>query len=148
MFRNAFHAPTIASNLISIGLLDKLGWTARIGQSQITFHEPNGQEIFGGKLVDGLYLLEGSFVGDGATALTACSLTHIGQAVELLDRLKIENGEKLQCEDCTIANHKRRPFDGDPDVETEPLERVCLDIFGPSHVPSVGGNYYAMVLVD
>ncbi|KAJ3711225.1 hypothetical protein C8R42DRAFT_541211, partial [Lentinula raphanica] len=72
----------------------------------------------------------------------------IAKASNLVDGLEMTDGEVLKCEDCTLANQKRRPFDGEGGKEVDPLERVYLDIFGPSRVPSVGGNRYAMVVVD
>ncbi|KAJ3833074.1 hypothetical protein F5878DRAFT_665978 [Lentinula raphanica] len=74
-FRNALHAPTIASNLVSISVLDSLGWTMSVGKGHMIFNNPAGKEVFTGRLVDGLYLMEGSFVGSNPTALTARSLT-------------------------------------------------------------------------
>ncbi|KAJ3995091.1 hypothetical protein F5050DRAFT_1554689, partial [Lentinula boryana] len=75
-------------------------------------------------------------------------LTRINKATVLVNGLGIKPGDLKKCEDCTLANHKRHPFDAESNVENEPLERVYIDIFGPTRVTSVGGNSYAMVLVD
>ncbi|KAJ3991592.1 hypothetical protein F5050DRAFT_1557913, partial [Lentinula boryana] len=65
-----------------------------------------------------------------------------------VDGMEVTKDNPLRCEDCILANQKRRPFDGNPGGETNPLERVYVDIFGPTRVPSVGGSTYAMVIVD
>ncbi|KAJ3963849.1 hypothetical protein EV361DRAFT_812981, partial [Lentinula raphanica] len=114
----------------------------------------------------GLYLVEGSFTTPIPTALAAKSLDHPGDnrlwhrrfahagmnritsAAKIVKGLTITNHEPDTCEDCILANHRRRPFDGEPGNETNPLERVYLDIFGPTRVKSVGGAAYAMILVD
>ncbi|KAF9255950.1 hypothetical protein L218DRAFT_1081578 [Marasmius fiardii PR-910] len=58
-FRNTLHAPSIASNLVSVGILDLLGWKMTIGGSQILFYEPKGNKVFGGTLNNGLYAING-----------------------------------------------------------------------------------------
>ncbi|KAJ3768028.1 hypothetical protein FB446DRAFT_707332 [Lentinula raphanica] len=128
-FQNVFHAPSIASNLISIGLLDKLGWTAKIALTARSMSSPADKNLWHCRF--------------GHTGVS-----RIGKAIDLLDGLDIRLGDILKCEDCTVANHKKCPFDGGSDVKKEPLERVYLDIFGLSQIASVGGNFYAMVLVD
>ncbi|KAJ3835369.1 hypothetical protein F5878DRAFT_692914 [Lentinula raphanica] len=77
-FHNALHAPSITSSLISLSILDGLGWTMSIGQGQIIFREPGGCDVFSGRLVDGLYLVEDSFKGKYPEALTARSLQLLG----------------------------------------------------------------------
>ncbi|KAJ3835368.1 hypothetical protein F5878DRAFT_492939, partial [Lentinula raphanica] len=75
-------------------------------------------------------------------------ITRINRAVNLVTGLEFKDSDIQKCEDCTIANHKRRPFDAEQDVEEDPLERVYVDIFGPTRVSSIGGNLYAMVVID
>ncbi|KAJ3978547.1 hypothetical protein F5890DRAFT_1422524, partial [Lentinula detonsa] len=99
-------------------------------------------------------------MGNFPTALTARSLqspadnnlwhrrfghagfTRINKATNLVNGLRIKPGDTKKCEDCTIANHKQRPFNAEKNVENNPLERVYIDIFGPTRVESVRGNYY------
>ena len=41
-----------------------------------------------------------------------------------------------------------RPFDGTTERELLPLDLVSFDLWGLSHVQSVGGKVYLMILVD
>ncbi|KAJ3759254.1 hypothetical protein EV360DRAFT_82285 [Lentinula raphanica] len=43
-FHNALHAPSITSNLISLSVLDGLGWTMDVGRGCIVFKEPGGKK--------------------------------------------------------------------------------------------------------
>lgn len=67
--------------------------------------------------------------------------------VDGLDVTTMQKGPGM-CEDCIMGKHARRPFDGGEQREKEVLERVYIDLWGPSRVQSTGGKSYMMQLVD
>ena len=166
-FRDALHAPDITANLLSIGKMDLAGWSAIFGKGCVRFFNKEEVEVFRGTLRNGLYLVHGSFSTRVPTALTARSLksptgldtwhrrfAHFGasrvkDAAKLVDGLVIvEEKSAGQCEDCILANMKRRPFDDEVTPEVTPLRRTNIDIWGPSRVASIGGALYAMKFHD
>ena len=53
-----------------------------------------------------------------------------------------------RCEDCIFGKHVTHPFNEKGYRETEILERIHIDIWGPSPTQSAGGAQYFMMLVD
>src|ERR1700735_1967531 len=47
-----------------------------------------------------------------------------------------------------MGKQTRRPFDGNSHPAGEVLERVHIDLWGPSRVASTGGKRYMMEIVD
>ena len=165
-FTNALHAPDVTANLISIGRMDLAGWEVIFGKQKARFFMEK-QEVFGGVLKDGLYLVGGSIVSNIPTILTARSLkspadlalwhrrfahfgtTRISEASRLVDGLVITNKETLgKCEDCIIGNQKRRAYDEKVEAETEVLRLTNIDLWRPARVPSAGGALYGMKFHD
>ena len=67
----------------------------------------------------------------------------------LVDGLKISNVSiRGKCEDCILGRQTRRPFDGVTDKNLAPLDLVAFNLWGPSHVQSVGGKSYMIIIVD
>ncbi|KII84467.1 hypothetical protein PLICRDRAFT_79272, partial [Plicaturopsis crispa FD-325 SS-3] len=57
-------------------------------------------------------------------------------------------GGQGQCEDCIFGKQARRPFDEVVEPETEVLEWVHIDLWGPSQVMSKSGKQYMMTISD
>ena len=53
-----------------------------------------------------------------------------------------------KCEDCIFGKHSAHPFNDNGYRETETLERIHVDIWGPSPTQSAGGAHYFMLLMD
>ncbi|KAJ3925323.1 MAG: hypothetical protein NXY57DRAFT_882401, partial [Lentinula lateritia] len=67
----------------------------------------------------------------------------------LVDGLVITNNTVSGlCEDCVYGKITRRPFDDVVVPETEPLERVSLDLWGRASVRSRGGAWYMLLCAD
>lgn len=67
----------------------------------------------------------------------------------LVDGLNITSKDVHgMCEDCLYGKAVRRPFDEVLTHETEVLERVHMDLFGPARTPSRGGATYLMLCTD
>jgi len=125
--------------------------------SKSTFHQQNGCSWLERYVWrrESSFLIHGSFTTSIPTALTARSLKsptnvetwhrrlgHFGidrirEASKLVDGLEIVKAESVgQCEDCILANLKRRAFDDDAVSETVTLRLTNIDIWGPSRVAS------------
>jgi len=64
-----------------------------------------------------------------------------------LSKLKFEKDHV--CEACQKRKQTKRSFKLKNIVFTsKPLELLHIDLFGPSRTMSLGGNYYALVVVD
>jgi len=76
-------------------------------------------------------------------------LNHLNrkQLVEGLPKLKFEK-DRI-CEACQKGKQTKVSFKPKKYISTErPLELLRMDLFGPSRTMSLGGNYYALVIVD
>src|SRR6266508_5781639 len=75
--------------------------------------------------------------------LAHCSSSTIQEIAKgnLVNGLKV-SGNTLwgKCEDCILRHQTRQPFDGESEKVLDPLELVSFDLWGPSHVQSVGGK--------
>jgi hypothetical protein len=76
-------------------------------------------------------------------------IEHMGheQVVKGMEVTTYKKGQGL-CEDCVMGKHIRRPFDDNPTRETDVLERVYIDLWGPARTRSNGGKLYMMQAVD
>jgi len=64
-----------------------------------------------------------------------------------LPKLKFEKYHL--CEACQMGEQTKHSFKLKNIISTsKPLELLHMDLFGPSRTMSLGGNYYALVVVD
>ncbi|KAF5327948.1 hypothetical protein D9758_016775 [Tetrapyrgos nigripes] len=163
LFRNAFHAPSISNNLLSTGTLDKLGWTARLGNGRMIFKDTSGKERFEAILKTGVYVMDATLVVNDSKAALATQLPpdirflhrasghimpeRIEMAAKLVDGIPNVTGARKKmgtCEDCRRAHTDKQPHPDSVEVVNEANFRWYLDIWGPAQVVSVGGNLYAL----
>ena len=156
MFKHAVHTPDLIANLISISKLDEVNCWALFGGGGVTFydlHEGQKQTLMKGTGRNGMYLLSVEPQTPTSPALIAHSLTkptnlevwhwhfgHVGtrSIVDiakrgLFDGLDIMGNVELEgkCEDCIYGKQMACPYDGVIEPETEVLERVYTDLWGP-----------------
>jgi hypothetical protein len=69
---------------------------------------------------------------------------------DLVDGIEVAGPTELRasCEDCIYGTHTTHPFSNSTVSETEPLEWVHIDIWGPAMTQSAGGAKYFMLIVD
>jgi len=53
-----------------------------------------------------------------------------------------------RCKDCIFGKHSTHPFNDNGYQETEILERIHVNIWGPSLTQSAGRAHYFMLLID
>lgn len=170
VFKNALHAPDLASNLISINKFDKAGFNVIFGGGQVRFQDPSGREVLCGKGTGGMYLLGTLADAECTAAMVArsqmkpttlevwhrrfghASVKTIKNALakDLVDGLVIKGELNVSgvCEDCVYGKHASRPYDAEVVPEGAANECVHIDLWGPSSVSSLGGAVYMMVAVD
>jgi len=68
----------------------------------------------------------------------------------LVDGLEVTGSTELKAlyEDCIYGTHTTYPFHNSTATETDPLERIYIDIWGPASTLSAGGSKYFMLIVD
>ena len=166
-YTRALHTPTLNTNLISVGALDKAGLTVTFGQGKGIARKANGTVVLAGTNVDGMYLLEPINTPHQSLAMKSLSnsvpleqwhrrLTHCSPSTieemargNLVDGLHISTNTLTgKCEDCILGRQTRRPFDTETDKNLKPLELVSFDLWGPSRVQSIGGKIFLMIIVD
>jgi GAG-pre-integrase domain/Integrase core domain len=69
------------------------------------------------------------------------------QVVKGMDVTTYQKGQGC-CEDCIMGKQTRQPFDNNLARETEVLERVYVDLWGPARTQSNGEKQYMMQAVD
>jgi len=53
------------------------------------------------------------------------------------------------CDACKKGKQVKTSFKSKQLVSTSnPLELIHMDLFGPSRTRNIGGNYYALILID
>ena len=57
-------------------------------------------------------------------------------------------GELSFCEECILGKYTRNNFKKSIHKTTEILQYIHSDLWGPSQVPSLGGNKYFMTMID
>ena len=167
-YTRALHAPTLNANLVSISALDRAGLTITFANNQGVARKTDGTVVLAGRGVKGMYLLE--TVNDGSHTPIAMSslsrpvsleqwhrrMAHCSpltikdmSTTNLVDGLILSdttiNGK---CEDCIMGRQARRPFDGESEKASKPLDLVSFDLWGPSRTKSSGGKIYLMIIVD
>jgi len=158
----------LRSNLISVAKLSKKGATVHFDKDKATVKVPNGINIMSATRYDQLYTVK--LENSQPTILVTQSknkavdfgtwhhqLAHTGAGViremiahNLVDGLNV-TGELLIngiCEDCVFGKHTAHPYHTNPVREREVLERVHIDIWGPTSIKSVGGANYFMTITD
>jgi len=68
----------------------------------------------------------------------------------LVDGLSISGELTMggRCEDCIFGKHTAHPYNDVGHCKTEVLERIHIDIWGPSQMQSAGGVSYFMLFMD
>ncbi len=167
-FTNALHTPDFAANLISISRFDTSGFNINFGGGHARFVDPGGNEALSVKLINGMYVFKDSrpdnvampaHSHEKATTIEQWHrrFCHFGNRTikemstkDLVDGLDIKPDKEAlgSCEDCIFGKQSSRPYDEIVTPETELLERVHMDLWGPARVKSNGGAVYALFLTD
>jgi hypothetical protein len=158
----------LKNNLLSISQFCDNGFTVSFNTQCCIIQHNNVKDImFKGLRVDNVYVLDLDDVSlSGVKCLMAKNedswlwhrrLSHVH--FDLLNKIvskdlviglqKIKFEKDKLCDACQKGKQTRVSFKPKNIVSTsKPLELLHLDLFGPSRIRSLGGNYYRFVIVD
>ncbi|KAH9762165.1 hypothetical protein KPL70_000710 [Citrus sinensis] len=156
------HAPRLKRNLISLGMLDGMGYSFKSENCGLKIM--NGTEIvMKGVKKNGLYVLEGSSVPGTAampvvsdvnrTMLWHLRLGHMSiRGMQELSKQGLLCGDNIDeldfCENCIFGKAHRSKFTKGMHVSKQPLDYVQAYLWGPTQVPSLSGGRYFMSVID
>ncbi|KAH9650014.1 hypothetical protein KPL70_026198 [Citrus sinensis] len=156
------HVPDLKRNLISLGMLDQVCYSARLEHGKIEIH--NGATlVIKGSRKNGVYVLDGEVVtGESsvstkvnmdATRLWHLRLGHMSiKGLKELAKQGVLGSDKIEelvfCEDCVLGKSTRASFKRSQHKTMDILEYIHSNLWGPSQVPSMGGNRFFMSIID
>ncbi|KAK9185556.1 hypothetical protein WN943_025912 [Citrus x changshan-huyou] len=156
------HAPRLKRNLISLGMLDGMGYSFKSENSGLKIMKGT-EMVMKGVKKNGLYVLEGSSV-PGSVAMPVVSDVNITMLWHLrLGHMSIRGMQELSkqgllcgdnideldfCENCIFGKAHRSKFTKGIHVSKQPLDYVHADLWGPAQVPSLSGGRYFMSVID
>ena len=167
-FENALYTPELWSNLISVSKLGEKGAKVYFDKQGAQIKAADGMIVMKAKRLGQLYEVEVEkqnptiYVTQTKRRSVLFNtwhrrLGHIGAETvhemvnkNLVDGLNI-SGEltmRGRCEDCIFGKHSTHPSNDKGYRETNVLERIHIDIWGPAQIQSAGGASYFMLLMD
>jgi len=168
---DALHTPQLRSNLILVSKLVGKGMTVAFEGETARVKRPDGVTILVVVKRGGLYIVAADNVVNGTSEVNTFQtkrkamtfeiwhrrLGHAGAKTimgiinsGLVDGLEVIGPTELKalCEDCIYGTHTMHPFHDSTATETNPLECVYIDIWGPASILLAGGSKYFMLIVD
>lgn len=162
LINNIRYVPELKRNLISLGVLDQLGYTFKANNGNLTVSK-GALILMRGVRSNGLYVLSaktivGSLDISEAQNLSQPNIWHLRLAhisekglYELNKQGLLKSLQHTSvglCEDCLRGKATRVRFQKGLHVSKEPLDYVHSDLWGPSSITSNGGARYFMTLID
>ena len=162
---NCYHVPSISRNIISVSVLDNMGYHFEISNGLLSF-SLNGI-LFGiARLYNGLYVLDlnnkdilnietkkAKHSDQNQTYLWHCRLCHVNKTrIAKLQRDGVLAPFDFQsfevCESCLLGKMTKSPFTGQSERATELLGIIHSDVCGPLTVEARGGYSYFITFTD
>ncbi|RVW35322.1 Retrovirus-related Pol polyprotein from transposon TNT 1-94 [Vitis vinifera] len=166
---NAWYVPGLRKNLISVGTLDKNGYTFS-GSGGVLRVSKGALVVMKGRLQHGIYTLMGSSVlgtaavsssmaidsvekKDNCTELWHRRLGHMSEkGLSILSKQGLisgaETGKLKFCETCVMGKQRRVKFSMGSHTTNGVLEYIHSDLWGPSPVESYSGCRYYVTFID
>jgi hypothetical protein len=167
LLADSLHTPNLRSNLISVSKLVSRGARVSFEGNVAVVRDSGGTMVFKVMRHDGLYVVD---VVDETMAYSVQTgrkavpyeiwhrrLGHIPVNViakisetGLVNGLDTSGEPKLKaiCEDCLFGKHATHPFNHTVQRETNVLDCIYVDIWGPASVQSASGAKYFMLCMD
>jgi len=168
---DALHISQLRSNLISVSKLVEKGMTVAFEGETARVKRPDGVTVLVAVKRGGLYIVVADNVVNGTSKVNTFQtkrkamtfevwhrkLGHAGAKTitgminsGLVDGLEVIGPTELKalCENCIYGTYTTHPFHNSTATETDPLECVYIDIWGPASTLSAGGSKYFMLIVD
>ncbi|KAH9671115.1 hypothetical protein KPL70_017228 [Citrus sinensis] len=133
---NVRHVPDLKRNLISLGMLDKMGCLVKLESGTLKVMK-GSMVLMKGSLSNGLYVLQGHMSERGLRELSK-------QGVLGKDKI-----ETLRfCEECVLGKSSKVKFSTRVHNSKGTLDYIHADLWGPTQTASLGGARYFMSLID
>ena len=168
---DVLHTPQLRSNLISVSKLVGKGMTVAFEGETARVKRSDGVTILVVVKRGGLYIVAADNVVNGTSEVNTFQTKRKAMNFEvwhrrlgyagaktimgminsgLVDSLEVTGLTELKalCEDCIYGTHTMHPFHNSTATETNPLEHVYIDIWGPTSTLSASGLKYFMLIVD
>ncbi|KAH9657209.1 hypothetical protein KPL70_022963 [Citrus sinensis] len=158
---NVRHIPDLKRDLISLGMLDKIGCVIKLESGTLKVLK-GSMVLMKGNLDNGLYVLQGFVVtGDvgvsnqnlNKTLLWHFRLGHMSErGLRELSKQGVLGEDKIEplefCEECVLGKSSRVKFSTGAHVSRGTLEYIHADLWGPAQTASLGGAQYFLSLID
>lgn len=155
------YVPELKKNLISVGVLDDLGYKTEAFMAKMKVTSGSLIVIRGDKIANNLYRLIGDTLLGGVAAVSEEDTTrlwhmrlgHMSQkGLEVLSKRDLLGSIKVSklefCEDCVFGKQHRLSFSTGVHKTRGLLDYIHSDVWGPSRVPSKGGARYFVTFID
>ncbi|GKA21706.1 retrovirus-related pol polyprotein from transposon TNT 1-94 [Tanacetum coccineum] len=163
MLENVRYIPELKRNLISLGTLDREGYTVKLHNGRVKVIKGSLMVLSGTIMENCVYSLDGwaesGEVSVGIQEKESLAqvwhkrLSHIGEAglheLERRDMLGKKGLGKLEfCENCVLGKSTRVSFGRGQHKTEGVVDYVHADLWGPSRVESMSGCRYFFSIVD
>lgn len=166
---DVLHTPHLRSNLVSVSKLVSKGMSVGFDGEMARVKKSGNTTVLTAVKKSGLYVVvttdssrPEAHISQSKRQAVAFDIWHrrLGHAGadtikrmikgNLVDGVEVVGPTEMKalCEDCIYGTHTTHPFPDSSSTETEALQRVYIDIWGPSPVQSAGGSKYFMLIVD
>lgn len=158
--------PEVTANLLSVSQITASGNSVKFSVDKCEIHNSKGELLVTASCVNGLYKLDGFRGGSNGIALATMSaddsmelwhrrLGHLN--AKSLDMMRkgavkgmsfVGSSQNIDCVACCKGKQAKEPFKHKGSRAKCLLERIHGDLAGKMECASIGGNRYALVLVD
>ena len=163
VLNNVRYIPELKRNLISLGTLEKEGYTVKLQSGKIKVINGSRVILSGTRRDNCVYSLDGHAVAgelnasveekDSLAQVWHKRLGHISEAgLQVLEKQELFGKKSLGkldfCENCVLGKSHRVSFGVGRHTTQGVIDYVHSDLWGPSQVESLGGKRYFLSIVD
>ncbi|KAK8934594.1 hypothetical protein KSP39_PZI014788 [Platanthera zijinensis] len=167
LIKEVHFVPSLSQNLLSVGQLMRRGHSVVFNDNTCSIYQAGTNSLIGTAKLNSSNIFSLELQPYKSTIL-ACtqdtksvqlwhhrlghlnmsSLHHMHQH-QLVEGLPSLSKTELNCDTCALSKSHRLPFPQTAQRRaTQPLEKLHIDLWGPTRVPSLGGKRYYMLIVD
>ena len=164
LLKDVRYFPELKRNLLSIGMLDSIGCSVKIGQGSMKISK-GALTLMEGELKNGLYTLVGTIILITRLMATAVNkeneraklwhlrLGHVSErGLNELSKQGLLGNDKLGtlefCENCIFGKSNRVKFGNAIHKTKGILDYIHSDLWGPSRIKTLGGTSYFISIID
>ncbi|GJS62986.1 retrotransposon protein, putative, ty1-copia subclass, partial [Tanacetum coccineum] len=163
VLNNVRYIPELKRNLISLGTLEKEGFTVKMQSGKVKVINGSRVVLSGTRRDNCVYSLDGHAMAgelnasveekDSLAQVWHKRLGHISEAgLQVLEKQGLFGKESLGkldfCENCVLGKSHRVSFGVGRHTTQGVIDYVHSDLWGPSQVESLGGKRYFLSIID